>query len=408
VSGQARVEAVAVLALCVQLAPLSTARAAQANPAAAAQTKPSLTQPALPMRTVEGRVLRPAGAEAAPLAGVMVTIHRVNRKGGEPLDSVRTDRAGRYTFRYRASEDTSSIYFVSASYADIAYFSPPLRDPVVRGDDADITVFDTTSAPVPIHRRGRHIVVSALDPNGRRGVIEVYELSNDTSVTRIARDSSAVWEAAIPSDASGFRVGEGDVSADAIIAGNGRVRVVAPLAPGIKQLSFSYDVEGKSFPVSIPAERETSVLEVLIEDPRGTATGGGIAEVDPVSVDSRTFRRFLARDVPANGVVRVDVPRGSPLARGRYIMIVALALGAAMLVVLARAVMRRGGPRREVQAIPEWANDPERLARRIAALDAEFEKVVQPSDEARETYEIKRAELKARLAEALTKRVARR
>jgi len=353
-------------------------------------------------------VLRPAGADVAPVPGVMVTIHRVNRKGGEPLDSVRTDRAGRYAFRYRASADTSSIYFVSANYADIAYFSPPLRDPVVRGDDADLTVFDTTSAPVPIHQRGRHIVVSALDPNGRRGVIEVYELSNDSSVTRIARDSAAVWEAAIPTGASGFRVGEGDVSADAIIAGDGHVRVVAPLAPGIKQLSFSYDLEAKAFPVSIPAERETSVLEVLLEDPRGTASGGGIAEVDPVSVEGRTFRRFLAHDVPANGVVRVDVPRGSPLGRGRYIAIVLLALGAAMLVVLARAVMRRGGPRREVQAIPEWANDPERLARRIAALDAEFEKVEQPTAEARETYDIKRAELKARLAEALTKRVAGR
>ena len=353
-------------------------------------------------------MLRPAGADVAPVAGVMVTIHRVNRIGGEPLDSVRTDRAGHYAFRYRASADTTSIYFVSANYADIAYFSPPLRDPVVRGDDADLTVFDTTSAPVPIHQRGRHIVVSALDPNGRRGVIEVYELSNDSSVTRIARDSDAVWEAAIPTGASAFRVGEGDVSADAIIAGAGRVRVVAPLAPGIKQLSFSYDLEAKAFPMSIPAERETSVLEVLVEDPRGTASGGGIAEVDPVSVEGRTFRRFLAHDVPANGVVRVDVPRGSPLARGRYITIVALALGAAMLVVLARAVMRRGGPRRQVQAIPEWANDPERLARRIAALDAEFEKVEQPTAEARETYDIKRAELKARLAEALTKRVAGR
>lgn len=359
-------------------------------------------------RRVEGRVLRPLGAEPSPLAGVMVTIHRVNRKGGEPLDSVRTDRAGRYAFRYRPSDDTTSIYFVSASYADIAYFSPPLRAALVRGDDADITVFDTTSASVPIHQRGRHVVVSAVDSAGRRGMIEVYELSNDTSVTRIARDTGTVWDAGLPSGMSGFRVGEGDVSADAVSAADNRVRVVAPIAPGIKQLSFSYDLDGRAFPVSIPAERETSVFEVLIEDPQGKATGTGFAEVDPVSVDGRTFRRFLARDVPANGVVRIDVPRGAPLGRGRYIAVVALALGAAMLVVLARAVMRRGNQRRAVQEIPEWANDPDRLARRIAALDAEFERVSNPSPEARETYDIKRAALKARLADALAGRVAAR
>ena len=359
-------------------------------------------------RRVEGRVLRPVGAEPVPIPGVMVTIHRVNRQGGEPLDSMRTDGRGRYAFRYRQSGDTTSIYFVSASYADIAYFSPPLRAALVRGDDADITVFDTTSTSIPIHQRGRHVVVSAVDSAGRRGVIEVYELSNDTSVTRIARDSGTVWDAGLPSGMSGFRVGEGDVSADAVSANNGRVRVIAPIAPGIKQLSFSYDLDARAFPVSIPAERETSVFEVLIEDPQGTATGTGFAEVDPVSVEGRTFRRFLAHDVPANGVVRVAVPRVAPVGRGRYIAVVALALGAAMLVVLARAVMRRGGHRRDVPEVPEWANDPDRLARRIAALDADFERIAEPSAEARETYEIKRAELKARLAAALSGRVAGR
>lgn len=357
-------------------------------------------------RRVEGRILRPKGAEPVPLPGVMVTIHRVNRGGGQPLDSVRTDGAGRYAFRYTPTDDTTSIYFVSASYADIAYFSPPLRAAVVRGDDADIIVFDTTSAPVPIHQRGRHIVVSAVDSAGKRGVIEVYELSNDSSVTRIASDTGIVWDAGLPAGASGFRVGEGDVSADAVLVRDGRVRVVAPLAPGIKQLSFSYDVDAKAFPISIPAERETSVLEVLIEDPTGSAKGAGIAEVDPVSVDGRTFRRFLGRDVSANGVVRVDVPRGAPIGRGRYIMIVALAVCAGMLVVLARVVMRRGPRRREVAAIPAWANDPDRLARRIAALDAEFERIAEPSEEARATYDIKRAELKARLADAMSTRVA--
>jgi hypothetical protein len=363
---------------------------------------------AAPVHRVEGRVLSPKGSEAAPLAGVMVTIHRVNRAGGQPLDSVRTGADGRYAFRYRPSDDTTSIYFVSASYADIAYFSPPLRAAVVKGDAADIIVFDTTSAAVPIHQRGRHIVVSALDSNRRRGIIEVYELSNDSSVTRIARDTAVVWDAGLPSGMTRFQVGEGDVSTDAVTASDGRVRVVAPLAPGIKQLSFSYDLDAKSFPLSVPAERETSVLEVLIEDPQGTATGGGIAEVDPVDVEGRTFRRFLAHDVPASSVIRIDVPRGSPVGRGRYIAIVALALLAAMLVVLARAVSRRGGPRREVQQIPEWANDPDRLARRIAALDAEFERIAEPSEETRATYEIKRGELKSRLADALSKRVASR
>lgn len=353
------------------------------------------------VREVHGQVMRPGPDAARPAARVMVTLHRVGRSGGQPLDSTRTDARGRYSFRYRATGD-SAIYFVSASHAGIAYFSAPLRAAVVHGDDADLTVFDTTSAPIPIQQRGRHIVVGVADSAGDRTVIEVYELSNDSSVTRVARGDEPVWDAGLPTGHGGFNVGEGDVSADAIHATANRISVAAPIAPGLKQLSFSYTLSGDGFPLSIPAERATEVLEVLIEDPQGTASGARLAEVDPVEVEGRQFRRFLARDVPANGVVRIDVPAAAPLSRSRYIAVVALALGAALLVVLARAVWgRRGSARPAAPPIPAWANDPDRLARRIAALDAEFEKEENPGAEARETYELQRAELKARLADAL-------
>ncbi|HEX2781428.1 MAG TPA: hypothetical protein VHM30_18135 [Gemmatimonadaceae bacterium] len=357
-------------------------------------------------RVVEGRVMKPRGTEPDPfpVAGIVVTLHRVARSGGRPIDSTRTNSDGRYRFRYPAPTDSTAIHFVSAQYAGITYFSAPLRDPVVRGNDADLTVFDTTSRPVTVTQRGRHVVVSALDSARRRAVIEVFELSNDTSVTRIAPPRGTTWEGGIPAHASGFRVGEGDISEDAVALTEGRVRVEAPIAPGLKQLSFSYDLPDRDFPLSIPAERRTDVLEVLIEDPAGTATGAGLGEVDPVNVDGRRFRRFTARDVEPNAVFRIAIAGDSAIPRRYYIMIVALALGAAMLLVLARSTWRRGRARAPVRSEPAWANDPDALARRIAALDAEFERVPTPSDEARETYELRRADLKARLADALARR----
>lgn len=372
-------------ALAAALATLSSSAAAQ--------------RPAT--REVHGQVMRPGAEGARAAAGVMVTLHRVGRTGGQPLDSMRTDGRGRYSFRYRTAAD-SAIYFVSASHAGIAYFSAPLRAAVVRGDDADLTVFDTTSAAIPIHQRGRHVVIGSPDSAGVRSVIEVYELSNDSTLTRVARGEAPVWDAGLPSGHAGFNVGEGDVSADAILRSGDRISVVAPIAPGIKQLSFSYTLPSRAFPLSIPAERATEVLEVLIEDSRGAATGARLGEVDPVTVDGRQFRRFLARDVPANGVLRIDVPASAPLSRSRYIAVVALALGAALLLVLARTIWgRRGAARAAPASIPEWANDPDRLARRIAALDTEFERCQNPGPEARETYELRRAELKARLADRL-------
>jgi hypothetical protein len=354
-------------------------------------------------RSIDGRIFRPVARspEPAPVRGIMVTLHRVGRGGGRPLDSTRTDARGRYGFRFAPPSDTTAIHFVSADYAGIVYFSSPLRGARVSGDEADLTVFDTTSAPVLIAQRGRHIVVGRAD-SGRRQVVEVYELSNDTSVTRVASGDSPTWDAGLPGDASQFAVGEGDFSADAVEKSGSRVVVTAPIAPGIKQLSFSYDLPVAAFPLSIPAERHTDLLEVLVEDPAAVVTGPGIGEVDPVTVEDRSLRRFVARDVEPSAVIRVDAPRPGGPGRTTYIAAVATALGAGMLLMLARSARRARKPKPAAAGPPAgWRDDPETIARRIAALDADFERANGVSDETRAAYESARADLKARLARAL-------
>src|SRR5687767_3881562 len=89
-------------------------------------------------RTVEGRVLRAAATAPVPVTGQWVVLHRVGSDHSAPLDSVRTDRAGRYRIRYTLTGDPDALYFVSSRYSGIAYFSPPLRTPTVRGGDADV------------------------------------------------------------------------------------------------------------------------------------------------------------------------------------------------------------------------------------------------------------------------------
>ena len=352
-------------------------------------------------RRVSGRVVRPAGERMTGVADAWVTLHRVGSGGGAPVDSMRTKADGGYAFRFQARESDDAVYFVSASHGGIAYFSPPLTEPVVSGEAADITVFDTTSSPVPVQVRGRHLVVGAA-AGGEREIIEVYELSNDSSLTRIAPDSATpTWSALLPAAAHDFRVGESDVAQAAVEFEPGRVRVFAPIAPGLKQIAVSYTVPATAFPLSIPVERPTPVLEILIEDPAGSATGAGIVEVDPVSAEGRTFRRFLAADAPANGVIELRMPTAARFGRGTYLAIVLLAIGTAMLIVLARSFARR---RPAGIGAVELPDDPDRLAREVAALDAAFERMPAPTDESRAAYQARRSDLKQRLAVALARR----
>lgn len=354
-------------------------------------------------RRVSGRVVRPAGESMAGVAGAWTTLHRVGPGGGAPVDSMRTRAGGAYEFRYRVAPGDDAVYFVSASHGGIAYFSPPLAEGTVIGEAAEITVFDTTTAAIPIQVRGRHLVVGAV-AEGKREIIEVYELSNDSSLTRIAPDTATpTWSAVLPAAAENLTVGESDVAEAAVEFEPGRLRVFAPIAPGLKQIAISYLLPSGAFPLSVPVERATPVFEILIEDPSGSATGAGLIEVDPVSAEGRTFRRFLAADAPASGVVQLRIPAAAGIGRETYLAIVLLAIGTAMLIVLARSFGRR---RSLAPGRVELPDDPDRLAREVAALDAAFERMPAPTAEARTAYQARRAELKQRLAAALARRGA--
>jgi len=278
--------------------------------------------------------------------GAWVVLHRVGPDRAGPVDSVLSDSRGRYSFKYTRTGSDAAIYFVSASHDGIAYFTPPLPEGKVSGDDGEITVFDTTSSRVPLSLRGHHVVISSADANARRSIVEVYDLSNDSSVTRVAAGESpdaATWQTHISPSASDFKVGQGDVSAAAVSLANGVVSVFAPLAPGIKQLSFSYSLPAKSFPLKLPLEKETGIYEIMIEEKAGSVTGPHLSEVDPVTVDDRNFRRFLASDMPENSVAIIDLP-APPASRSidpRYLVAITLAIGGSMVLALAQALRRR-------------------------------------------------------------------
>lgn len=339
-----------------------------------------------------------------PVAGQWVTLHRVARDGAGPLDSVRSDAAGRYRLRYRPTGAADAVYFASVTYAGIAYFTAPLKDARVRDDAAEITVFDTTSRPVPVTIKGRHVIVGAADSARAHTVIEVFELSNEELVTRVAADSAGAaptWSVAIPASARDVRVGDGEISPEAFATDRGRVLVYAPIAPGIKQFSFSYRVPADAFPVRMEAGEGAVVLEVLVEAPQASVEGASLTAVAPVTLEGRSFRRFLAQDVRPGGGFVIDVPLGGITVRNGFIAALLGAIGCLMLLALTRAMRRRGVAQASLLAKVEAPPLPDRLAQEVAALDARFAREAEPTEAVRRAYERRRAELTATLATAL-------
>jgi hypothetical protein len=330
-----------------------------------------------------------------------VTLHRVGPDSSGPVDSVRTDANGRYSMRYRPAGG-EVVYFASSVFGGVAYFTAPLPPRDAVRDDGEITVFDTTSAPVPVHTRGRHLVVSASGVNGRRTLVEVFELSNDTTVTAVSgARGRATWSTALAPNGTDFQVGQGDIGGNAVQFRDGRVLVYASISPGIRQIAFSYSVPASDFPLTIPVGDPVSVFEVLVEDPGATASGGGLAEQQSVSLEGRNFRRFLAQNVRTGEqlVINVGPPTGPRGNRGMWVAVVVAA--AIMGAALAFALTRRRSAQVVVRA--EAPSDAAHLARDIAELDDAFERVGSPSDAERDAYRQRREALKARLEAALAK-----
>jgi hypothetical protein len=349
-------------------------------------------------RLAEGRVLRPVnGGEPTPVAGQWVVLHRVGADSAGPLDSVRTGAGGRFRFRFQTSGSPDALYFVSATYGGIAYFSPPLRSASVSGGDADIIVHDTSTDTTRLRMQGRHIVVSQAR-GSRREIAEIFDIENQSASTVIASDTVPLWSTALPEAAESASVAPGDVSAQAVRFTKGRAALFAPLSPGMRQLVLTYHLPNDAFPVAFPLQRPTSVVEVLLEDPRGKAEGVALREVEPATIEGRTFRRLLGQDLAANAVVRIDVP-APPGQRGRVLALVIAVVATLMLLGLVAWLVRRmrsAPPAVAGVRTPALANG---FVAELAAMDARQERPELALPEAE--YRARRAELKAKLEAAL-------
>jgi hypothetical protein len=335
----------------------------------------------------EGRILRP---DSTPVSGSRVVLHQVGRAVQGPLDSTISQRGGRFRFSFRP--DTSVLYLLSARYAGIEYFSPPVHTNPDRPDTGIRIIVHDTSSTAPVSLEARHLVVMRPGEDGTRSVLDLLVLRNDAPLTRVARDSlRPSWSGPLPRGTLGLELGEGDLSPDAVSRRNDSLIITAPLAPGEKQLTVQY---------LIPADRENLELSfgeavsvnVLLEEKDGRVSDGALALADSQTIEGRSFRRWTGQ-VPAGGSLRVVFPaaRGaSQLVLAALVAVVVLGLGGAGWYIFAgRQSQSRG-------------DSPDELIGAIAVLDAKYQ------DRERElpatewdTYQAERARLKVLLEASL-------
>jgi hypothetical protein len=295
-------------------------------------------------------------------------------------------------FRLRFDADTTFLYLLSASFAGIEYFSPPVNtNPALPDTGLIVPVFDTSST-APVDEVARYLVIRRAAENGSRSVLDLVVLANRGSATRLSPDSlRPSWQGHVPSGIGPVRIGEADLSAEAITIRSDSILVFAPIAPGEKQIALEYAVQpGAVLRLRFP--RDSIATNVLVQDPDARVEGAEMMATDSQVIEGEQFFRWVG--APHPGEVLTVSFGGSGRATPGWLLPGMVGLAAAGLLL---ALVRRR-PRRATAVL-------ETLTDRIAELEAKYagrEREVPPEEWA--AYLEQRARLRAELAGHLASR----
>jgi hypothetical protein len=323
------------------------------------------------------------------VGGAWVVLHRVGATAG-PVDSTRSGADGRARLRV-ARREAGAVYFVSARFQGIGYFAEPIGADATDPQTVSLAVYDTSTAGPALHVGMRHLIVARPDAQGRRRLLDIIQVRNEGTTTRVGPDSTApVWSMRLPPGIEAPEVGQGEVSPAAVTFGGDSVRVAAPFPPGPKQIVLGYALP-RGRHLVVPVDQPTIRFEVLSEEP--VRAGSGLVAMEPLQMEGRTFQRLGGDALRAGSEVEVRFG-GSGLAGNTT----ALALGLAALVLAGGAVVafRR---RPAAPAAAPRSPDRDALLAQLVALDERYadHQDATPADEWA-AYLARRGRLKTELA----------
>ena len=253
-----------------------------------------------------GTVIRIVRGDTLTVPGVPMQFHRVSPRAQGAIGTGRTDARGRW--RFRTTLEDSASYLVSAHYAGIEFFTPPLStDPARPDTTVQVVVADTNSTPAArVTVQSRHLLVQGGDSAGWRGVLDVVTLANGSGFTRIAPDTTRpAYVFLLPPAARQPEIADGDVGPDAVRFRNAALEVYSPISPGELSFTVQYLLPADA-DVVVPFGDTVTAFNLLM-DGEGSPTAGPRLE-GPLTtqVQGRSFRRWSA-PVPGGSALQLDL-----------------------------------------------------------------------------------------------------
>ena len=308
----------------------------------------------------------------SPADSGTVVLHRVSPLFSGEIDSVRVGTGGFFEIRLPdvSGDGTDDVFFATIRYQNVLYVGEAITVPPPVGGAYLIQAFPTIPAgpEAGARVRIRNLFAERLDPGPGWAVVDYFELDNDVRATLVASEHGPAWTHALPPEATGFRVGRSDLSADMASFSDMRVQVSAPVRPGESLFQFRYTIPTERF--TVPMEGTTGSMELLIREPAGELTVSGLVNVPEVEIEGVRYRRFAGRDVAPSVVTVARGGTGGPLGSvplAAVLLTLVLAGAGALVAARSQAARRRGSaaPTRRDVLLDIARLDEERKAGRV-------------------------------------------
>lgn len=341
---------------------------------------------------IRGRLL----LDSIPADTGTVVLHRVTPEEAGPVDSVRVGAGGDFSLPLPGLPvpGAGEVYFASSRYEEILYFGGAVAQPAQLDSLYLIRTYSTRGAPpegVPLTVEVRNIFIDQ-GPMGWR-VTDLFQVRNDSARTWVGQgEDGIVWQHPLPTGARSMRVGQSDLSPDAVRFEGGGMNVLSPIPPGERLFVIQYELEALDF--SLPLPGRTEMIEVLVDESAPSLRMEGLTPDQPIEMEPGTlYRRWAAQEVEGRTIRVAPGEEGSP----SILPWVGVGLGLLLLGLGVWAVRRRPPDPESVHASPTPVR--RRTLLEIAELDEEFARLSNPSAEERARYDVRRNELLQRLNE---------
>ncbi|MBI2288623.1 MAG: hypothetical protein HYU83_06595 [Chloroflexi bacterium] len=343
--------------------------------------------------TIEGQLVN-GTKDGGSVADQVVTLKTYLNDAETGSTTGKTDAQGKFVFTNLATASGYS-YQAVPSYQEADYYSEKIS--FAEGEtnkSIEITVYDSTMSAEAIKLDTTHMIVYV--GQGTLEVIEFFLFSNQSDRTYIgsgeitASGTRRTVILPLPDKTTELQYG-GELMVCCVVPGEQGFFDTMPIYPGVKELSYSYNVKSSSgkYAFSRPINYPTGQYNFLIQGEGVQVTSSRLTKREPLSFENSVFSNFSGADLAPGENLAIQISGLPQPSRGPilWIILTLVGLGAGSVLLVRRRQLQ------QVSSKDNGEQSRQRLLLELAQLDDNFESGQIPE----ESYRKQRTQKKSQL-----------